>query len=139
MIPRRTLNRVRLWSRGAMSIAALAIAFGASSVYAVVNKCGQEGEIVDTDSAFPSGQEIAAPQPVATDLLAAAKKRASQEKRRPKQSAQRASQQAEKCRRLALRKEWAEQQAKNASPAKSRKAQEKARQAAQLYELSCQP
>jgi len=126
----------------------LSAAMPAFAVY----KCESGGKTVYSDAPCPGGRELeiapAADPAAATRTLARQKeeaerlasarhKREAQEERVQQKQDRAAAGKRKKCASLALRRQWAEEDAAKAEPKAAPKAQKTARRAAEKHQLEC--
>jgi len=117
-----------------------------------VYKCESGGKTVYSDAPCPGGREIevtpaadpaAAARTVARQkeeaerLSSARHKREAQEERAQQKQDRTAAAKRKKCASLALRRQWAEEDAAKAEPKAAPKAKKTARRAAEKHELEC--
>ncbi len=148
---------MQLRIRPMISIAILALLTAYASAALALNKCEADGKITYTEAPCPGAKTLDTDNRPAADI-ASAKQRAAKEKtdlkrievQRAKSEAQQArtdqaaarlakvqDRKAAKCDKLALRKQWAEEDAAKASGKTQEKAKTRAHRAGQAYTLAC--
>lgn len=117
-----------------------------------IYKCESDGKTVYGDTPCPGGRtldaapaadaapatrEAARQKEEAARLERARHQREAQEERAQQKQARTAAAQRKKCASLALRRQWAEEDAAKANPKAAPKAQQTARRAAEKHQLEC--